>query len=268
MVENTAFKKFEAWWEEESSKETKTNKTADESAVGEKTEKTKDNINILLEANRENLYSNINLDNLGLGLGLRASLPKMPSFRRKKIPSPVPEDEDSRKLSDNEEIVHDSDSEPPRARLRKVSASSVSSDSSAGSSESDSSSSDESSSESEEEKPEKRATTPIERASPLIDFSMSPIDDGIEATCKTPEPMQTDTEEGEVKSEVAENAEETEKTKMEDFDSDLSEGEREYMERRRRNTEWMEQIEKERKEREVVVEEKKEVEVMFFLLLL
>lgn len=167
MVENTAFKKFETWWEE-SSKENKLNKSTDETNNSEKTEKTKDNINILLEANRENLYSNINLDNLGLGLGLRASLPKMPSFRRKKIPSPVPEDEDSRKLSDNEEIVHDSDSELSSARVRKVSTSSISSDTSAMSSESESSSSDESSSDSEEEKPARRSTTPMDGKSQIF----------------------------------------------------------------------------------------------------
>lgn len=113
MVENTAFKKFEMWWEEESTKENIKKEdvfvpivvpTAKEPPPKE------NNINILLEANRENLYSNANLE-MGLGLGLRATLPKMPSFRRKKIPSPVPEDEDSQKLSDNEEIVQNSDSE-------------------------------------------------------------------------------------------------------------------------------------------------------------
>src|SRR5699024_3456403 len=73
MVENTAFKKFEAWWEEESSKE---NKNKEE--VVEKPIQSRDNINVLLEANRENLYSNDS--NVGFGLGLKASLPKMPSF--------------------------------------------------------------------------------------------------------------------------------------------------------------------------------------------
>lgn len=152
MVENTAFKKFESWWEEESSKENKVLKNED-SVIPERTvEKPRDNVNVLLEANRDNLYSNINLDNLGFGLGLRASLPKMPSFRRKKIPSPVVEDEDSRKLSDNEEIVHTSDTEMrPSRRERKSSSSSSTSESTAVSSESESSSSDESSDESEEE---------------------------------------------------------------------------------------------------------------------
>lgn len=259
MVENTAFKKFETWWEEESSKEHKVSKNVDDATADKAAEKSKDSINILLEANRENLYSNISLDNLGFGLGLRASLPKMPSFRRKKIPSPVPEDEDSRKLSDNEEIVHDSDSEQ-RPRPRKVSSSSSGSsddDTSSASSESDSSSSDESSSETEEETTERRARsrTPIERTTPIpaapLDFTMSPIHDGIEATNKTPEPMQLDTDDGGGRLKEPPIEMETGKLeKLMDSDSDMSEGEREYMERRRRNTEWMEQIERERLERE------------------
>lgn len=181
-------------------------------------EKPKDNLNILLEANRENLYSNISLENLGLGLGLRASLPKMPSFRRKKIPSsPVREDEDSRKLSDNEEIVHDdSDGETarPLQRVRHVStSSSSSSESSDETSDSESSSTDESSDESE-----------------VI------INDGIEASNKTPEPMQIDATSQEVAPQkLVTTAEKNE-----------SDEEREYLERRRRNTEWMEQIERER----------------------
>lgn len=227
MIENTAFKKFETWWEDESTKENK-------NIIGTNdklTSKQKDNLNILLEVNRESLYSNINLENLGLGLGLRASLPKMPSFRKKKIPSPVQEDEDSRKLSDNEEIVHDSDSEVrPLQRVRKVStSSSSSSDSTDDSSESDSSSSDESSSDSEE----------------VI------MNDGIEATNKTPEPMQIDDNDSQVVATVSQA------TIKKTIDSDVSEDEREYLERRRRNTEWMEQIERERKQQEKVEESEK-----------
>lgn len=238
MVENTAFKKFESWWEEESSKEISKVDSASEKPV----EKSKDNLNILLEANRENLYSNISLDNIGLGLGLRASLPKMPSFRRKKIPSPVVEDEDSRKLSDSEEIVRDSDSEP--SRPRKLSLSSSSSDSSDESSESETSS-DESDSESEEEVSQQ--------------------------TVKTPEPMQvdtadTDSQDSQMIVEEQKPAEvDLPKTKVES-DGDLSEDELEYLERRRRNTEWMEQIERERlqmeKPKEEVFEEKEKETVI------
>ena len=223
MVENTAFKKFEAWWEEESSKE---NKNKEE--VVEKPIQSRDNINVLLEANRENLYSNINLDNVGFGLGLKASLPKMPSFRRKKIPSPIREDEDSRKLSDNDEIVHDSDTEVPSRplrRIRKHSTSTSSSESSSLSSESESSSSDESSSDSESE---------VEAKVEIVKKE------------KTPELMEV--EEVEVKK--PESTKPNRYSKIYKSDSDLSDGEMEFLERRRRNTEWMEQIEKERQQRE------------------
>lgn len=228
MVENTAFKKFEAWWEEESSKE---NKNKEE--VVEKPIQTRDNINVLLEANRENLYSNINLDSLSFGLGLKASLPKMPSFRRKKIPSPVREDEDSRKLSDNDEIVHDSDVEVTSRPLRRIRKHSISSSCSSESLESSSvsdSSSDESSSDSEveSEKAKIKAKTP-EPMKVVVDETPEP---------KKPEP----------KKKVY--------SKIYVSDSELSESELEFLERRRRNTEWMEQIEREKKEREKEDEEK------------
>ncbi|EFA05618.2 histone-lysine N-methyltransferase SETD1B [Tribolium castaneum] len=183
MVENTAFKKFEAWWEEESSKE---NKNREE--VVEKPIQSRDNINVLLEANRENLYSNVSL-------GLKASLPKMPSFRRKKIPSP------ERKLSDNEEIVHDSDPEVTRPLRRVRISSSSSSESSSLSSESDDSS-----------------------------------DESSEPKEKTPEPVKPP--------KVATNR----YSKI--YVSDSDEGELEFMERRRKNTEWMEQIEREKQAKE------------------
>ncbi|XP_068901901.1 histone-lysine N-methyltransferase SETD1 isoform X4 [Tenebrio molitor] len=228
MVEMTAFKKFEAWWEEESSKENK-----NKGEVGEKLVQTRDNINVLLEANRENLYSNV--DSVGFGLGLKASLPKMPSFRRKKIPSPVREDEDSRKLSDNDEIVHDSDPEVssrPLRRIRKHSvSSSSSSDSSSLSSDSDSSSSDESSSDSESE-----AEPPRKR------------DEKVKIKEKTPERIEVVKTVEKVKKPDSKPANRYSKIYL--SDSDLSEGEMEFLERRRRNTEWMEQIEKERQQRD------------------
>lgn len=229
MVENTAFKKFESWWEEESSKENKSKNNKEETA----TIQNRDNINVLLETNRENLYNNVNLDNVGFGLGLKASLPKMPSFRRKKIPSPVhAEDDDSRKLSDdNDEIVH-SDSElreqqRPLRRIRKRSSTSSSSTSSSESSSSESSSSsDESSSDSESVAPpvvQKKEKTPpppvVERSIERVEVEMKP-------------------------------APADRYSKIYPSDSDLSDGELEYLERRRRNTEWMEQIEKERRIRE------------------
>lgn len=134
-------------WEDESSK---FNQTKGKEEL-EKLALTKDNINALLEQSND-LYSGY--DSM-CGLGLRASLPKMPSFRRKKIPSPSPvEDEESKDLSDQEEIVRDDEeaddsdarkAEPTLPRSRKGSSSSSSS-SSGFSSDDESSSSDESSS--------------------------------------------------------------------------------------------------------------------------
>ncbi|KRT81143.1 RNA binding protein [Oryctes borbonicus] len=260
MVEFTAFKKFETWWEEESTKDHEIGSSKAEELAQEKT--SKDNINILLEANRENLYSNISLDSMGgLGLGLRASLPKMPSFRRKKLPSPVVEDEDSRKLSDNEEIVQDSDSESrkPLRRVRKTSSSSSSSESSGFSSDSESSSSDESSTESEHEVKlrNRRSVTPQDRTTP-VPSAVETFDD-VAPIVHTPEPMviagnETEDSRTRFESESSFTEEKSKSTSLLerylDSDSDMSEGEREYLERRRKNTEWMEQIERERLERE------------------
>ncbi|KAJ8913700.1 hypothetical protein NQ315_007417 [Exocentrus adspersus] len=253
MVENTAFKKFEDWWEEESCKE---NKSRERDDAADKPIVPRDNINILLESNRENLYSNVSLDSisLGVGLGLRASLPKMPSFRRKKIPSPVPEDEDDtqKASSDNDEIVHDSDSDAarPSQRTRKSSTSSSSSSSSV-SSDSDSDSSDESSSDSETELKQRnrrscspQAKTRDEPFVESMDFG-SPLRDGIEARNKTPEPMLIDLDD-QAKRDAASKPLPVD---LFDSDSDLSDTERLFLERRRLNTEYMEQIEKERLER-------------------
>uniref|UniRef100_A0A1Q3G0T9 [histone H3]-lysine(4) N-trimethyltransferase n=1 Tax=Culex tarsalis TaxID=7177 RepID=A0A1Q3G0T9_CULTA len=110
MIENTAYKKYEAWWDEEEAK----NKGKDKIGVlseitplaTAKLDKAPD-INQLLNQTYDNLDSNSSY----IGLGLRATIPKMPSFRRiRKQPSPVPQDEDSRR-SDQEDMVHGSDSE-------------------------------------------------------------------------------------------------------------------------------------------------------------
>uniref|UniRef100_A0A182VQ29 [histone H3]-lysine(4) N-trimethyltransferase n=1 Tax=Anopheles minimus TaxID=112268 RepID=A0A182VQ29_9DIPT len=123
MIENTAFKKYEAWWDEEERKTKGDNKrtlhggeTSSLSSTGVpggvgtvalKIEKPPD-INHLLSQTYDNLDSN---GGSFVGLGLRATIPKMPSFRRiRKQPSPVPQDEDSRK-SDQDDMVRGSDSE-------------------------------------------------------------------------------------------------------------------------------------------------------------
>uniref|UniRef100_A0A182LX89 [histone H3]-lysine(4) N-trimethyltransferase n=1 Tax=Anopheles culicifacies TaxID=139723 RepID=A0A182LX89_9DIPT len=123
MIENTAFKKYEAWWDEEERKNKGDNKrtlhggeSSSLSSTGVlggagtaalKIEKPPD-INHLLSQTYDNLDSN---GGSFVGLGLRATIPKMPSFRRiRKQPSPVPQDEDSRK-SDQDDMVRGSDSE-------------------------------------------------------------------------------------------------------------------------------------------------------------
>lgn len=138
------------------------------------------------------------------GLGLRASLPKMPSFRRKKIPSPIPvEDEESKDMSDQEEIIRDDEAEdlegarkPEQVpeRTRKVSSSSSSS-SSGFSSDDESSSSDESSSdESDREvKQINRSDSPLKKDDAALSGDLpafEPLDDGIMERNKTPVPMQ------------------------------------------------------------------------------
>lgn len=182
MVENTAFKLFEDWWDE---KKTETN---------EKSQSTfEENVtnNVVKDENnkQEGLSSLIeqatplgfNYD--GFGLGIRASMPKMPSFRvsvtfimktkkgievcnfylvifQRKIkpPSPMPQDEDSR-LSDRlgtELIESDSDLDLPavsktKRPLASLPSASTSSSSSAASSSDDTSSSESSSESSDDE---------------------------------------------------------------------------------------------------------------------
>ena len=80
MIENTAFKLFENWWDEK--KREKVDKN--ESAFGE---------NVANNVVKEEVHKPQGLSSLfeqatplgfnhdGIGLGIRASMPKMPSFR-------------------------------------------------------------------------------------------------------------------------------------------------------------------------------------------
>lgn len=112
MIENTAYKSFEAWWDEQGRKKNKKEDNVGEIAPGAGTkplEKAPD-INALINSNRDNLdFNNYS------SLGLRASIPKMPSFRRirKRAPSPIAKgtDETEKHLSDQEEMVQGSDEE-------------------------------------------------------------------------------------------------------------------------------------------------------------
>ncbi len=103
MVENTAFKQLEAWYSEQD----RLLKSKDSTNIeGGDTKKPVPDINQLLTQTRENLNTS------SFGLGFRAAIPKLPSFRRiRKQPSPIQQDEDSRKSDLDDDVVHGSDSE-------------------------------------------------------------------------------------------------------------------------------------------------------------
>ncbi|CAG4932829.1 unnamed protein product [Colias eurytheme] len=265
MIESTAFKNFEIWWDEQSRK-TRTKPAKEETGqplqdISNKKEETVDTIKCIIES--RDLGLELGGYGAGIGLGLRAAIPKMPSFRRKrKIPSPVRMDDSSKRLSDQEEIVQNSDEEKevptsPRnrtagsylstSRRRQSSSSSRSSSSSSSRSswsgseraaapriysDTDDSDFDEtqfkvisnkerlrkvysSSSDSEEEQ-RRREKTPI----PPVEAS----DDRLGSPALSPEPPRH--------------------SLLDRVYSD-SEEEREYQEKRRRNTEYMAQIERE-----------------------
>ncbi|XP_024939725.1 histone-lysine N-methyltransferase SETD1 [Cephus cinctus] len=145
MVENTAFKLFEVWWDEKKSEKNQTTggETVVNNAVKDETPKPQGLSSLLEQA------TPLGLKYEGFGLGIRASMPKMPSFRRKiKAPSPLPQDEDSRQSDrvDTEPIESGSDIDLPL--VQKVKRSLPSASSSSSSSSSNESSSVESSSES------------------------------------------------------------------------------------------------------------------------
>lgn len=178
MVENTAFKAFDRWWDE-SERMSKLQGNSDGTPTKSEANQTSGPIlmNSIIESGMESL------DPMSLGsfgLGFRASLPKLPSFRRKrKAPSPVlDESSEMGNVSDQEEIVQRSDDEVPQSEItsdqerittrqrfvpsgsssssssassQRSSSSSSSSSESSDSSESSSSSSDSSSSSEDEE---------------------------------------------------------------------------------------------------------------------
>ncbi|XP_060864602.1 histone-lysine N-methyltransferase SETD1B-A-like isoform X1 [Metopolophium dirhodum] len=100
-----AFNALDQWWEEaeRQSKSTSVNNEEPKSAHPAP------NLNSILEAGTEGLET---LALSGLGLGFRAAIPKMPSFRRKKKePSPKKTNEQDDYGSDQEEMVITSDNE-------------------------------------------------------------------------------------------------------------------------------------------------------------
>ncbi|XP_003399301.1 histone-lysine N-methyltransferase SETD1 [Bombus terrestris] len=151
MIENTAFKLFEVWWDEKKSE--KIQNQGGENTIVNNSNKEEgqkpQGLSLLLE---QGTPLGFNYD--GFGLGIRASMPKMPSFRRKiKAPSPLPQDEDSRQSDHGDTELIGSDSDLDLASVQKVkrpvtSLPSVSSSSSSSSSSSESSSEEMSCSES------------------------------------------------------------------------------------------------------------------------
>lgn len=123
MIENTAYKNFESWWDEQLKK----------SRHKDRKQQSSDKINssVLINASNStaapttnrldkppdinqliNSHCDISDFNSYTSLGLRASIPKLPSFRRiRKAPSPKKKEDDDKHLSDQEEMVQGSDSE-------------------------------------------------------------------------------------------------------------------------------------------------------------
>ncbi|KNC28056.1 hypothetical protein FF38_04442 [Lucilia cuprina] len=135
MIENTAFKNYEAWWDEQIQK-SRRNKSENEKAASEKssgivsvglnstTAPTTNRIDKPPDINQL-INSHRDLSDFNSGypaLGLRASIPKLPSFRRiRKQPSPKSQKADVEKhLSDQEEMVHGSDSEKDDSNLSSI----------------------------------------------------------------------------------------------------------------------------------------------------
>ncbi|KAG5341184.1 SET1 methyltransferase, partial [Acromyrmex charruanus] len=120
MIENTAFKLFEVWWDEKKSEKNQIQGSSDNIIVNNTTKEDvkSQGLSSLLEQ-----ATPLGLNYDGFGLGIRASMPKMPSFRRKiKAPSPLPQDEDSRQSghADMETIESDSDLDiPPVQKTKK-----------------------------------------------------------------------------------------------------------------------------------------------------
>jgi len=80
MIENTAFKLFEVWWDEKKSEKNQTQGSGDNIIVNNTTKEDmkSQGLSSLLEQ-----ATPLGLNYDGFGLGIRASMPKMPSFRVK-----------------------------------------------------------------------------------------------------------------------------------------------------------------------------------------
>lgn len=115
MIENTAFKTFESWWDEQERRF----KNVTENKVPTTSSATTLNTvhNELLEK-KETVRETFEKTEYG-GFGLGLSIPKLPSFRRiPKRPSPKTLDEDSRKSDPDDDMVQGSDSEKEDVQQR------------------------------------------------------------------------------------------------------------------------------------------------------
>ncbi|EDW66490.2 histone-lysine N-methyltransferase SETD1 [Drosophila virilis] len=114
MIEMTAFKNFEVWWDEQTAKARSkhlssvvdTATTSNNLVEKQITQEKPPDINNLINTQRE-----MSDFQSFTSIGIRAAMPKLPSFRRvPKHPSPIP-DKLERDLSDQEEMVQRSDSD-------------------------------------------------------------------------------------------------------------------------------------------------------------
>ncbi|XP_053963761.1 histone-lysine N-methyltransferase SETD1 [Anastrepha ludens] len=111
MIENTAYKNFESWWDDQmqKSRHKERNSVVDDKftkSIAGRTDKAPD-INQIInnQCDISDLCS-------FTSLGLRASIPKLPSFRRiRKDSIPQAKDDYEKHLSDQDEMVQGSDSE-------------------------------------------------------------------------------------------------------------------------------------------------------------
>ncbi|KAH8292656.1 hypothetical protein KR044_007087 [Drosophila immigrans] len=119
MIEMTAFKNFESWWDDQTAKArskllpTKTVLDSSPASINNNpidnniTKEKPPDINILISNTQREMQDFQSFSSIGI----RAAMPKLPSFRRvPKHPSPIP-DKLERDLSDQEEMVQRSDSE-------------------------------------------------------------------------------------------------------------------------------------------------------------
>nr|XP_018917910.1 PREDICTED: histone-lysine N-methyltransferase SETD1B-A [Bemisia tabaci] len=120
MIEGNAFQALDEWWDKQelASKSQSTAAAEPENSSAKPATSLPlvppsiagNFLDSLLDSSREGLETLSSMN--GLGLGLRASIPKMPSFRRKrKAPSPVQDESSRADGSDQEEMVIPSDSE-------------------------------------------------------------------------------------------------------------------------------------------------------------